>query len=259
MVFRSYKSIVLECLNKKTYPVLYDHVVIIIYFKWIVPSRFVKTSIIENSNYHLPEIIYEKENKPFDLLYFEQGNANMVACQLEKFDIYDVCTLHDNKKYVRLRRSDVSDHLKVPCRSFEEEIYLFIKYLNVDISKIGKLLDLNFQESTQFIPISLKMCVEKFYDNPIDTSCKLINDDKYFGFTSASNQLDTREINGNISASKSKDVILSLNDDINWQNIKSNFPAEISQLEPYTLYYSVYWEAILPLAYNPLENPIITA
>lgn len=258
MVFHSYKLVVLECLNKKTYPILYDHVVIIIYYKWIEPSRLTKTRIIENSIYHLPEIIYEKENKPFKLLYFQEGNTNTVACELEKFDIYEDCTLHDNRKYVRLRRNDISDYLKIPCKSFEEEIYLFIKYLNTDVSKIAKLLDLNFQKSTRFIPISFKMCVEKFYENPIDSSCKLINDARYFGFFSNSDELSTREVNGNISASMAKDIILSLNDDKNWQNIKTQFPAEICHREPYTLYYSVRWQTIFPLAYNPLENPIIS-
>lgn len=259
MVFRSYKSVVLECLSKKKYPILYDHVVIVIYFKWILPSRFKTTQIINNSKYHLPEIIYEKENKPFKLLYFQQGTINMVACELEKIDIHEDCTLNDYKKYVRLRRNDISEHLKIPCKSFEEEIYLFIKYLNIDISKIAKLLDLKFEESTRFIPISFKMCVENFYENPIELSCKLVNDSKHFGPTLEFNQLNTREVNGNISASMSKNVILSLNDDINWQNIKSKFPAEFIHSEPYTLYYSVYFETIVPLAYNPLENPIITA
>lgn len=259
MVFHSYKLVVLECLNKKTYPVLYDHVVIIIYYKWIIPTRFAKTRVIENYKYHLPEILYEKENKPFKMLYFHQeGDTNTVACELEKFDIHENCTLHDNRKYVRLRRNDISDHLKVSCKNFEEEIYLFIKYLNTDVSKIAKLLDLNFQESTRFIPIFIKMCVEKFYENPLDSSCKLINDEKYFGFFSNSDDLSSREINGNISASISKDVILSLNDDKNWQTIKLRFPAELFHYEPYTLYYSVNWQIVFPLAYNPLENPIIT-
>ena len=258
MVLHSYKSVVLDSLKKKSYPVLYDYVIIIVYFKWISPSRSVSTKVIENSKYHLPEILYEKENKELTLLYFEEGNKNIVACELENFNISEDCAPNVHRKNIRLRRNDLCDLLKVKCSCFEEEIYLFIKHLNIDVPKIGTLLDLNFEESTRFIPISFKICVDKFFIKPIDSSCKLTDPHQHFGPSYASNHLDTREVNGNISASASKDTILSLNDDINWKEIKYKFAAELQRLNPYIIYYSVRWQTVFPLAYNPLENPIIT-
>ena len=258
MVFSSYMSVVMECLNKKSYPVLYDHVVVVIYFKWISSPRLISSKILENSKYYLPEILYDKENKPLTLLYFEKGDKNIVACELEKFNILEDCSQTDYKKYVRLRRNDLCDLLKIQCKCFEEEIYIFIKFLNSDVSKIRKLLDLSFEESTRFIPISFKMCIEKFFINPLDISCKLTDYHQYFGPSPLSHLFDTRELNGNISACCSKNVILSLNDDIKWEEIKYKFAKELYRYNPYTIYYSTVWQTVFPLAYNPLENPIIT-
>lgn len=276
-MYFSYKDLVLKCLDQKTYPLLCDHVIVYVEYKIIDPSdidRYINMKrsttnssfstqfAIKDNLYDAPEILYDRENEPFKLVYFSEGPKTNAYCVYKSnYNEHLLSQPTKNSKRIlgiKLDRFVVDKFLNIQTKSFEEEIYTFITYLNFNVPKLRMLLgNLNFFTSTKFYPLSLKMCVEKYTSKTIP-DCSITREE--FGPSTPScsrsgHVIDTRIVRGKISGASSTDILLSLNDDIWWQNQTSSIFND--SYNPYNIYYSTRWKTVVPLAFNPLENPII--
>lgn len=237
-----YKDLVLSCLEQKFYPALQDHVFIDIYYKMIEPDENCSLVRACNSMYEAPEIVYEKENDLFNLLFFTGEKNTFCAYKMSSFDP----NKYQTKCFsVRLRRSVINNTLKLNCNTVEEEIYMLLAQLNTNVTKIHTLLDLSFIESTRFVPQYIQTWATRYTSQPL-TGC--VTSPERFGPTL--HDFEVRLLNGKLSKCSSSECILSLNNDIDWDLPCKNY-------NPYNMHYSTRWKTIFPLAYNPLENPII--
>ncbi|GFR28731.1 uncharacterized protein TNCT_116911 [Trichonephila clavata] len=115
------------------------------------------------------------------------------------------------------------------CKSFEEEIYNFLTFLNFDISKIREILNLSFVESTRFIPVSITTWVSEYKSEELGPICP-----ENTNFGPSYDILNCRWIMGKLSECVSKSTIISCN---NAQAIKDeNF---IESMPEYTLNYNI--------------------
>lgn len=248
-----YKNLVMKLLSEKKYPVLSDFVILEIYYKNFETKYLGKQHNIRDS---VPETIFEQINDPYDIIfltkngkYFNSHRENIFDINLSQFPLQ--C------KKIKIYKNDViSDLFKREISTFEEELYLFISYLNYDIPQIKELLNLDFIECTTFIPLSLKIKVNEYIEKNIDG---------YFEqpdcFGPNNNDLQVRFIEGHLSNCFSKTYIISLRDHYAFENYSKSqmLPNFITFYNVYNIHYAVEQKSFIPLAYNPLENPIINS
>lgn len=244
-MFREYKNLVHSCLKEQCYPVLLDYVIIEIYYKVISPDSDHRHTTMYEANYGSPEVVFEREQDPFKLVYLSGEKRRFCV---HKVDVLESNRYATNCIRVKLYRSSVNEILKLKCLTFEEEIYQFIAHLNFDVVRIRELLGLTFVKSTRFLPQYIRMWVETFETKRIETCC--INPNTHCFGPSSTNFLETRIVNGKLSACSSREELLSLNDDLKYK--PNNLEHHV-----YNMHYSIRWKAVIPLAYNPFENPII--
>lgn len=246
----NYTQLVLNLLKNKHYPVLLDHVVLDIYYKKIKPKcagkHFISCS---------PEVIFEQENEPMKIVYLTNQGKYIYVHKESAKDI-ELKNLPVQCLKVKINKGFINKILKTDYTSFEEEIYKLITELNFNVPKVREILNLSFVDSTRFIPESIQMWISRYNSKPIQNQC--LNKD-YFG--PANDLIDARIIFGKLSPCMSKDIILSLRNSKAMENDEENetlIPLSMRQYERYTYHYLTEYQTYIPLAFNPLENPIIS-
>jgi hypothetical protein len=135
-------------------------------------------------------------------------------------------------------------------------VYRFVTHLNFDVPKIRELIDLDFATSTRFLPQFIRTWVYRYETRPVVHAVAGCEAKLHFGPTRRdAGVLDARIARGRLSQCTSTRRILSLNDDIAASTLLSDWNGDC----PYTAHYVERWNALVPLAYNPLENPIVVA
>lgn len=244
-MYKNYKSVVLECLEQKKYPILLENVYIFLLCKFIKSNE---AHAVENRfEYDPPLVRFEKaNNEPFKLTYMDGSRNQYCLYRTDTLDRQKDC----GKEFqisIDLKRSDVNSILNLKCQTFEEEIYKFISTLNFDVPGVRDLLGIEFCKSTRLVPLSIEMCVRKYVGRPIDDEC--VRSAEHFGPSGAF--MEARMLSGRLSACASKTTLLSLNDATNFRS-----EAALQHYHPYNIHYSTRWRTFVPLAFNPLENPI---
>lgn len=240
-----YGSIVLELLDRNKYPVLEGHVLLDIYYK-MIPLDHVSSSCKRYDRRMInPEDVYIRDAEPFSLNYLTPfGNDTFYMHHVNTLCVESIplqCIR------VKLARSFVDNTiLHRSSTSFEEEIYNFLTLLNNDVPRICSLINLNFLDSTRFLPQRIKLWVFKYSEKTIETQPLTQEERLCFGPLVHSGVVPIRVLSGRLAECTSRRILLSLNN-------HSTFP-HLSYLH----HLSVTRNAIIPLAFNPLENPIIT-
>lgn len=241
-----YTSIVLELLNRDKYPVLEDHVLLDIYYK-MIPADHLSTSCKRYDRRMInPEDVYIRDVKPFHLSYltsFGQDAFYMHHVHTLSIDCIPLRCIR-----VKLARSFVdATILNRSSASFEEEIYNFLTLLNTDVPRIRNIINQDFIDSTRFLPQRVKLWVFRYSERFIDHRYLSLTERQQFGPPPvASGVVPIRVVSGRLSECTSRNTLLSLN---------NHYP---STCFSYLHHFTEKWQTVIPLAFNPLENPIIT-
>lgn len=242
-----YKDTVVHLLQSNKYPVLLDYVVFNIYYKKIKPSHPSERYSYASSE---PSVVYHKVNQPFKLTCFTHCSPNYFHLHYESPTELDLRSLRLECKSVRINRGLINTHLKLQLPTFEYEIYEFLTRLNFDLHSIFQLIDLTFIESTVFLPITVTMLIHNYGLADVEEIC---NDSESFGI--GTETLEVRILEGKLSECTSRTSILSLRDHFAWKDWPTKFTDRYS---PYNIHYIPDLKAVVPLAFNPLENPVIS-
>lgn len=242
-----YKTFVLRLLENKKFGHLSDYVILSIHHKWLpaadcsgVQRSF---SLLKND----PEVIFETENEPFRYVYLERENHYGLVFKTARFSTGPAQCIN-----VKLRENHVNEALHLKLKTFEEQIYVFVSHLNFDVPRVRSFLGLGFVEATRFVPTYVKLWV---------SSCRVASIDNYcvsprcFG-PLESTTIEPRFVDGRLSPCRSKTRILSLRDHFAWEK-EENHPEFVRNYHPYNIHYVPQFASYVPLAFNPLENPII--
>lgn len=239
-----YTTLVLRLLEKAKYPVLDGYVLLDIYYKTIPPDQQGASSRRYDRRMISPEDVYIRDAKPFRLHYLSSVDTHHFC--VHYVDALDAGPLPMRCITLKLDRSFLDRTvLHAPSVSFEHEIYHFLTLLNFDVPRIADLLDTTFVDSTRFLPQRIRLWAFRYSERPVvrhpeaSRSC--------FGPPDYGEVIPVRVLEGRLSACTSNATLLSLNNHF-------DFPAE----PPYVHHYSEKWKAIVPLAFNPLENPVVT-
>lgn len=240
-----YKTLVLDLLSKRQYPVLKDLVVVDIHYKMIPETAESDVVRAYDKRSHDSAFLLKQHTDPYRLSYLA-GNDHMFY--IHEMDSLNINAFRDDCQRIKLSRSYVDTIRYCVSDTFEEELYHFITLLNFDIPKLSPLLDMNFMKCTRMLPQFIKIWVFK-YDAVNIQHCPVSKEQKScFGPPEQEGVIPTRVLRGKLAPCTSQSNILSLNNDI-----------PIQQVNPYLLHYSDRYKTIFPLAYNPLENPLIVA
>lgn len=245
----NYTTLVLNLLKSKHYPILLDHVIMDIYYKEIKPK-------CAGKQYSLgcPEVIFEQENEASKIVYMTNHDTH-IYIHKEDFTNVDLNKLNVKCLKIKLNKGFINKILHTDYNTFEEEIYSFITCLNFDITKIHEILGLSFVDSTRFIPDSIQMWIYRYNSRSIQNQCLSA---EYFG--PSCDLIDARIILGKLSPCKSNHKILSLRNSRAMESDEENeqiIPEYMKAYERYIFHYVTDYQTYIPLAYNPLENPII--
>lgn len=239
-----YAALILELLEEGRYPALEGYVVIDIYYKTIpkdYPSTVLKRYDRSLAN---PEDVYIRDMQPFSLNYLVSFNPHHFY--MHRVDSLDLDAFPMQCITVKLTRSFLDTTvLHSPSASFEEEIYHLLTLLNYDVPRIAGIMDLDFIASTRFLPQRVQLWVFKYSEHPVVRFPLTEQERRCFGPPDYE-VLPIRTVSGRLSESSSRSVLLSLNNHYPFLDMK------------YIHYYTDKWKTIIPLAFNPLENPIIT-
>lgn len=247
-----YRGVVMRLLQQGKYPVLKNFVILEIYYK-----NFETKTIgsLQSSNTITPEVLFDKINDPYKIVFFTKKGNNFYSHKEDVFNL-NLNHLPLKCKKIKIYKNDAILNLfdLKSDTTFEEEIYLFITYLNYDIPKIKDLLNLDFIESTTFIPLALKIKVSEYDIKNMVGSFEMPN---FFGPNS--NDLQVRLFEGYLSNCYSKTYILSLRDHHALEEyFKNNNEIDfLNNYHSYNIHYALNQKSFVPLAFNPLENPII--
>lgn len=232
-----YKQVVLDLLQQKQYPVLENYVFLDVYYKTIPPLTPARIRQYDR-RIDQPEDVFIRDANPFDLSYLVPGGDTFYMYHVPRLD---VASYPEQCLTLKLNRFVVDTRvLHRMSASFEEELYAFLALLNVDVPRVAPLLDLTFMESTRFLPQHIQLWVHQYQERTLASRPLTATERSCFG-PEKEGVLSVRELSGHLAAATSHAHILSLRDG----------PFR------YTDHYSDHWDAVFPLAFNPLENPII--
>lgn len=241
-----YRSLVLDLLSKHKYPILQDFVFMDIHYKLIPEDAFSETTHAFDRRIHNPLHEWIQHTSPYQLSYLVE---NQHLFYVHKINKLQTDTLPMDCQRIKLYRLLVDGIRNNTSASFEEELYHFITLLNFNPTLIAPLLGLDIMTCTRFVPQFLRTWVYQ-YDTanvspiPIDSSLRAC-----FGPPDRPSVLPIRVLRGQLAPCTSRSVLLSLNNDLQ---------ANLSQKpSPYLMHYADRLKSLIPLAYNPLENPII--
>lgn len=239
-----YASIVLELLDQAKYPVLEGHVLLDIYYK-MIPADHLSTSCKRYDRRTMnPEDVYIRDAEPFHLNYLTSfGQDTFFMHQVHTLSVESIplqCIR------VKLVRSFIDNTvLNRSSASFEEEIYNFLTLLNFDVPRICSIINLNFIDSTRFLPQRVKLWVFRYSERPTVYRPLTSDELKQFGPPVTMAVVPIRVVSGRLSECISQSTLLSLN---------NHYP---SSHFSYLHHFAKKWQTVIPLAFNPLENPII--
>lgn len=240
-----YCEVVLSLLKEKKYPILEGFVVLDLYYK-LIPEDVEPTSIrYYDDRLDNPEDTYVRDRPPFVFCYMISLTEHRYAlCEIKQLDTN---SLEEQCRSIRLDRSFLDKHVfHKASATFEEELYEFIKRINFDVPRIRDVLNFTFLTSTRVLPQRIRLWIYKYTIKAITDSPVSSAERGRFG-PPAADIIPTRVLLGRLSECTSHSRLLSLNDNVHCPSLK------------YTDHYAVQWKSIVPLAFNPLENPIIVS
>lgn len=243
-----YSKLIFDLLKTKQYPVIKNYVVLDIFYKIIKPKNPGKRFFSR-----CPEVLFEQENDPSKIIYLCDEGKYIIVHKEDPKDI-DLKSLPVECLRIKIYQGYINKILQTNFKFFEEEIYTLLTHLNYDIPKIREILNLSYTQSTRFIPDHIRLWVSNAIAMPMDCGCsKMI----YFGVVHET--IDTRMIRGKLSACTANTKILSCNNDqgIKDDNLIQELSRNLLDYDLYNIHYIPEHQAYIPLAYNPLENPII--
>lgn len=239
-----YRTLVLTLLKDRKYPKLENYVVIDVYYK-MIPVDYPSSSILRyDRRFDNPKDVYIRDSKPF--------NINFMVCvgdyafYLHRVDTLNVESFPTKCISIKINRSYLDENiLHLKNDTFEEEIYQFLTLLNYDVPRVASVLNMEFFASTRFLPQRINLFVYKYSERDVDFIPLTEEQKSRFGPSSQTEIFPARTILGRLSECKSTSTLLSLNNNIDFPDLK------------FTQYFSTRWRTLIPLAFNPLENPII--
>lgn len=240
-----YQYLVYNLLNRNQQPILLDPILVEVFYK-MIPSDYISDSVKMFDKYtHMASDVYAQYLDPWHDSYIV-GSNNLNSFSLHQCEFIDSKHFPIECRRIKLRRKLIDSILQKSSKSFEEELYNFITCLNFNVPQIAPLLNLTFQESTRFLPQFIKTVVIKFGIVNLDHNTIGRDKIRYFGPPEEEGVLPVRIVRGHLSPCTSRSNLLSLNDDIGGAPFT------------YLNHLAIRQNAIVTLAYNPLENPIIT-
>ncbi|GBN19714.1 hypothetical protein AVEN_261793-1 [Araneus ventricosus] len=241
-----YRPLVKDLLSKQMYPILQDFIVMDIHYQIIPEDAPSDTMHSFDRRIHDPLHEWIQHTSPYQLTYLV-GNQHLFY--VHQTHELQTDTLPFDCRRIKLMRSYVDALRNDSSVSFEEELYHFITLLNFNPPLLAPLLGLDIVTCTRLVPKFIRTWVYK-YDvanvspTPIGTSLR-----SCFGPPERQSVLPIRVLRGQLAPCTSRSILLSLNNDL-----QANLPKKPS---PYLMHYSDRLKALIPLAYNPLENPIV--
>lgn len=240
-----YASIVLTLLDRAKYPVLQGHILLDIYYKMIPIDHQSTSSKRYDQRMINPEDVYIRDAEPFSLNYLTPFGKD--TFYMHRVDALSIESIPLQCIRVKLVRSFVDTTiLNRSSKSFEDEIYNFLTLLNYDVPRICSVINLNFMDSTRFLPQRVKLWVFQYSEHNIVQRPLTSQERLQFGPLDNPGIIPIRVISGRLSECTSQSILLSLNNHYNCSHLS------------YLDHFTVKWKTIIPLAFNPLENPIIT-
>ena len=239
-----YRELVLSLLKEKKYPKLEGYIVMDIYYK-MIPIDYQSLSIFHyDRRFDNPEDVYSRDSNPFAINFMVCiGDYNFYLHQIDTLDTESFpmkcITIKIDQSYID------NVILFQKSESFEEEIYKFLTLLNYDVPRIASSLNMGFFASTRFLPQRINLWVYKYAKADIHQIPLSRDQQLCFGPSTKLEVLPIRTVVGRLSECKSKSTLLSLNNNLEFPHLK------------YTDHFSTKWKSLIPLAFNPLENPII--
>lgn len=248
-----YKDLVSRLQDKRQYPILLGYVIVNIYYRELNTKE---TGITYLKNNNDPETIFNQLNEPYHLIFLNDC-GNYFNVHKKPYSQFSLSGLPLKCKRLKIYKNEaISETLNLNCNTFEEELYHFITCLNYDIPKIKSLLNLNFIQSTRFIPIAIKIYATNYKTALITGRYEMPS---YFGPNG--DELQVRLLEGHLSKCTKNAYFVSLRDHYQFLNdIDSktiDFPQFIHNYDLYNIYFSLHHKSFIPLVYNPYENPII--
>lgn len=239
-----YASLVLELLKLGKYPVLDGYVFFDIYFK-MIPFNYPSASVVQYDQRLLnPEDVYIRDAEPYNLHYLTPSPPHHFY--LHRIHTLNVATFPLQCITIKLTRSFLDKTvLQKASASFEEEIYHFLTLLNCDVPRVASLLNLTFLASTRFLPQRIQLWVFKYMEKVILYRPVSVPEQACFGPPDGPGILPIRVVSGRLAPCTSRSTLLSLNNHFEYPHLT------------YLHYFSETWCTLIPLAFNPLENPII--
>lgn len=273
MVEQEYKALVLNLLCKCQYPVLRDFVVVDIWYKMIPPvDRIVSEDSVKtfDRRYANPLDVWKSNMNPFSLSYLSGGGSSAPPSTfyLCECDELDTRSLPLQCRRIKLSRSVVDRTVEYHASdSFEEELCLFWGLLNFDLPRVAPLFDMDEFSSTRCLPQFITLWAYR-YDavpfGPCGAASMTAETISRFGpptTVGESGVLPVRVVRGRLAPCTSSETLLSLNNDVDGifhpATAADSNVAAAAVKAPYTIHYVEKSHAFIPLAYNPLENPII--
>ncbi|GFT75895.1 uncharacterized protein NPIL_19001 [Nephila pilipes] len=239
-----YKYLVLDLLLKHQYPVLQDFVVMDIHYKMIPTDA--PSNVVHSFDRRIHDPMHEliQHTYPYRLSYLV-GNDTLFY--VHEVDELNTDALPIDCQRVKLSRSYVDALRNDTSRTFEEELYHFISLLNFNVPQLAPLLGFDFMECTRLLPQFIRLWIYKYDTVPVSRVPITATLRSCFGPPEHSSVLPIRVLRGHLGPCTSRTTLLSLNNDLS-----SHLP------DPsYLWHYSDRMRTLLPLAYNPLENPLI--
>lgn len=239
-----YRTLVLQLLKQRKYPKLEDYVIIDVYYK-MIPMDHPSSSIVRyDRRFDNPEDVYARDCKPFTINFMVcVGDYAFYLHEINALNVESFPTKCISIKINRSYLDDIVLHQK--SDTFEEEIYKFLTLLNYDVPRVASMLNMEFFASTRFLPQRINLFVFKYSVQDVSYEPLCQAEQSCFGPSAQTEIFPARTVLGRLSECKSRSILLSLNSNIDFPHLK------------YTQHFSTQWRTLIPLAYNPLENPII--
>lgn len=241
-----YGALVFKLLEQEKYPVLEGYVLLDVYYKTIPEDLPALSSRRYDRLMINPEDVYVRDAKPFALHYLLPVDGRHFCVRY--VDRLDARSLPTRCVTIKLKRSFLDRTvLHADSVSFEHEIYNFLALLNFDVPRVAGLLNATFFEGTRLLPQRIRLWAFRHSERPVVRRPLTESERSCFGPPVDPGVVPVRTLSGRLSECTSRSTLLSLNSHL-------DFFAE----PPYVHHFSEACGAVVPLAFNPLENPIVT-
>ncbi|KAG8156216.1 hypothetical protein JTE90_011126 [Oedothorax gibbosus] len=240
-----YRQLVIDLLYRRKYPILKDFVVVSVFYKQIpVALSADQTCHTFDRRIHDPLHEWKSRQQMSTLSYMVDHDPLFYIHEIDQLDTH---ALPRQCRNVKINRSMV-DALRNECSdSFEEELYHFITLLNFNVPKLAPLLGFDVMTCTRILPQNIRLYAYDYDEINIPCTPVGVSLEKSFGPVE-SGVIPVRVLRGRLAPCTSASRILSLNND---------HEAELQVKTPYTWHFDTLHRTVFPLAFNPLENPIL--